>query len=96
MQDIGMDARDQNFFIIGPVEYADPAALREIARGAPQKIVQQFGRAGMLEAEHLTSLRVDPGHYMPDGSIFSRCVHCLENQQNRISVRCVVKLLLGA
>ena len=46
-----MDARDQDLFVIGPVKNADPAAFREITRGAPQKVVQQFGRAGMLEAE---------------------------------------------
>jgi hypothetical protein len=35
-----MHPRDQNLFIIGPVEDTDPAALREITRGAPQKIVK--------------------------------------------------------
>ena len=69
-QNLGMDARDQNLFVIGAVKDADPAALREIACGPPQKIVQQFGRAWMLEAEHLTPLRVDPGHHMLDGTIF--------------------------
>jgi hypothetical protein len=91
-----VDARDQDLFVIRSVKDADPATLRQITRGAPQEIVQQFGRAGMLETEHLASLRVNPGHYMPDCTVFSRRIHRLENQQDCVSVRCVVKLLLRA
>ena len=43
-QDLRMHADDQHFFVIGPVEDADAPALRQIARGAPQKVVLQFGR----------------------------------------------------
>ena len=91
-----MHAGDQHLLVIGAVEDADPPAFRQIARGAPQKIVLQFDGAGMLEAEDLAALRVDPGHHMPDGAVLSRRIHRLENQQDRIAVGCVVKLLLRA
>ena len=63
---------------------------------APEKIVLQFGGAGVLEAEHLTALRIDPGHHVPDRAVLARRVHRLKNQQNRMTVGRVVKLLLRA
>ena len=48
----------------------------------------------MLEAEYLAALRVDPGHHMLDGAIFPRRIHRLENQQHRVAVGGVEKLLL--
>ena len=89
-----MHADDQHFLVIGTVEDADPSAFRQIARGAPEKIVLQFGGAGMLEAEHLAALRVDAGHHMPDGAVFSRRIHRLKDQQDGIAVGRVEQLLL--
>ena len=50
--------------------------------------------AGMLEAEHLAALRIDPGHHMLDGAVFSRRIHRLKDQQDGIAIGCVKKLLL--
>ena len=69
-------------------------AFRQIACGAPEKIVFQFGRAGMLEAEHLAALGVDAGHDVPDGAVFSRRIHRLKDQQDGIAIGRVEKLLL--
>ena len=55
-----MHADDQHLFVIRSVEDADPSALRQLTSTAPEKIVLQFGGAGMLEAEDLAALRVDP------------------------------------
>ena len=93
-KNLGMHAHDQHFLVIGSVEDADPPAFRQIARGAPEKIVFQFGGAGMFEAEHLAALRVDPGHHVPDGAVFSRRIHRLEDQQDGMAVGRVEKLLL--
>ena len=87
-------ADDQHLLVIGSVENADPPAFRQIAGGAPEKIVLQFGGAGMLEAEYLAALRVDPGHDVLDGAVFSRRIHRLKDQQDGIAVGCVEKLLL--
>ena len=95
-KNLGMNADDQDFLVIGSVEDADPSASLQIARGAPEKIVFQFGGAGMLEAEHLAALRIDPGHHMPDGAVLARGVHGLKDQQDRMAVVGIEKLLLRA
>ena len=65
-------------------------------RGAPEKIVLQFRRARMLEAEHLAALRIDPGHHVLDGAVFACRIHRLKDQQDGIAVGCVEKLLQRA
>jgi hypothetical protein len=72
---------NQHFLVVGAVENADSSALGQIARGAPKKIVLQFSRARMLEAEYLAALRVDPRHDVLDRPVLSRRVHGLKNQQ---------------
>ena len=91
-----MDPDDQHLLIVGSVEDADPPAFREITGGTPEKIVLQFGGAGVLEAEYLAALRVDPGHHVLDGAIFSCCVHRLKDQKDRIAIGRVKKLLQRA
>src|SRR5580658_1394472 len=63
-QNFGMHLGDQHFLIVGTVENPYPSALRQVARGAPKKIVLQLGGAGMLEAEYLTTLRIDSRHHV--------------------------------
>ena len=81
-----MHTHDQHLLVIGSIKDADPSPFRKIACGAPEKIVLQFGGAGMFETEDLTALRVDPGHHMPDGTVFSGGIHRLKDQQNRVAV----------
>jgi hypothetical protein len=50
----------------------------------------------MFEAEYLAPLRVDPGHHMLGGTVFSRRIHRLKDQQDGIAIRCVEKLLQRA
>lgn len=52
----------------------------------------KFARAGMLDAEHLAALRIDTEHDVPDGAIFSRCIHRLKDQQHGVAVVSVKKL----
>ena len=35
LQDLRMHSRDEDFFVVGPVEDADPSALRETGGGSP-------------------------------------------------------------
>jgi len=88
-----MDADDQNLFIIGSIENADPTALRQIASRSPEKIMLRFGGAGMFEAEDLATLGVHAGHHVADGSVLSRRVHRLKNQQDGVTVGRIEKLL---
>ena len=85
-QKFGVYAEDQHLLVIGPVEDADPPPFRQIARGPPQKIVLQFNTAGMFEAEYLATLGVHAGHHVSDRTVFSSCIHRLENQQDRVAV----------
>ena len=88
-----MHPNDQHFLIIGPVEDADAAAFRQRAGGAPEKVVLQFRRTRMFEAEHLAALRIDAGHHVPDGAVLPGRVHGLKNQQHRIAVGRIEKPL---
>jgi hypothetical protein len=47
----------------------------------------------LFEAEDFTSLWIDPGHDVPNGAIFAGSVHALEDEQERMAVGCIVKLL---
>ena len=89
-----MHADDQHLLVVGSVENADLPACRQIARGAPEKIVFQFSGAGMFEAEHLAALRIDAGHHVPDGAVLSCRIHRLKDQQDGIAIGRVEKLLL--
>ena len=89
-----MHPDDQHLLIIGSVEDADPPAFRQVARGAPEKIVLQLRGAGVLETEDLAALRVDPGHHVLDGAIFSRRIHRLKDQQDGMAIGRIKKLLL--
>ena len=95
-QNLRMHPNDQHFLVIGTVEDADAAAFRQTLGGAPQKIVLQFRSTGMFETEHLAALGIDAGHHVPDGAVLAGGVHRLKNQQHRIAVGRVVKMLQRA
>jgi len=63
------------------------------ARGTPKEIMLQFLGAWLLETDNLATCKIDPGHHVPNGAIFSCSVHALEDQQQRMTVRSKVKLL---
>ena len=56
---------------------------------------QLFG-ARLFEAEDLAALRIDSGHDVADGAASAGAVHSLKDQQQRITVGGVVKLLQRA
>ena len=56
----------------------------------------QLVGARLFETENLAALRIDPGHDVPDGAVLAASVHPLKNQQQRIAVGRVVKLLQRA
>jgi hypothetical protein len=53
----------------------------------------QLASARMFEAGNFATLWIDPGHDVPDSAVLAGGVHPLKNQQQRIAVGCVVKLL---
>src|SRR6266568_9455084 len=72
LQKFGMDAHNQYFLIIGAVENADLAALGQVARGAPKKVMIELSAAGMFEAGDLTPLRINARHDMADRPVLAR------------------------
>ena len=48
VENVVMHADDEHFLIIGSVKNADAPAFGQITRRAPEKIVFQFGGAGMF------------------------------------------------
>src|ERR1035437_1877350 len=88
-----MHTDNQYLLIVGSVKDSDPTAFRQTLGCAPQKIVFQFRSTWMFETEYLTALGIDAGHHMLDSPILSGRVHPLKNQQYRIAVGCVMKLL---
>ncbi len=56
----------------------------------------QFLDTRLLEAEHLAAFRIDPGHDMPNGSIFAGAIHSLEDQEQGMPIGGVVKILQRA
>src|SRR5450830_1100612 len=59
VEDLWMNARDQNLLIVGSVEDTYASTFRQIAGSTPEKIVLQFGTTGMFEAQHLAALRIN-------------------------------------
>jgi hypothetical protein len=90
---VPVHAHDQHFVVVRAVEDADAPALGQLARGAPQEIVLEFGHARVLEAEHLAALWVDARHHVLDRAVLARGVHGLEDQQHGVAVGGVEQLL---
>ena len=52
--------------------------------------------ARLFETGNLAAFRIDPGHDVPDGAVLAGSVHPLKNEQQRVAVGRVVKLLQPA
>jgi hypothetical protein len=89
-----MNAQNQNFFVIGSIENPDSPPLRQGASSAPEKIVFEFFRAGLFEAEDLATGGIGSGEDVLDGSILAGGVHTLENKEQRVTVVRIKKALI--
>ena len=85
VQNLSVDASDEHLFVIGAIEDADLSARGQIAYGAPQEVMIQFLPCWLFETVNFTTLRINPGHHMFDGAVFSRRVHRLKDQKNCIA-----------
>ena len=88
-----MHSNNQYLLVVGTVEDADPAALGEATRRAPEKVMLQLFGTGLLETEDFAAFRIDAGQDVPDGAVLAGAVHALEDQQQRIVVGRIVKAL---
>src|SRR6476659_7007244 len=80
VQPLWMHLHHQYVFIIAAVEDTDAAALRESLHVTPEKVVVEFLRRRLLEAEHLTALWIHARHDVTNGAVLAGGVHCLKNQ----------------
>src|SRR5579872_4444978 len=76
-----MDSNDKDILVIRTVEDTDAASFRKTASSAPEKIVFKFLGARLLETVNLATLRIDPGHDVPDRAILAGTVHPLKDKQ---------------
>src|SRR5262249_40333612 len=84
---------DEHVLVVGAVENADPAALRQAPHVAPQEVVVQLLGRGLFEAEYLAALGVHARHDVLDRPVLAGRVHRLEDNQHGIPVVRVQKLL---
>jgi hypothetical protein len=88
-----MHPNDENLLIVGTIEDGDPSAFGKPVRRAPEKIMFQFLGAWLFKTENVAALGIDPGHDVTDGAVLAGGVYPLKDQQQRIAVGCIVKLL---
>jgi hypothetical protein len=81
-ENLGVHPHHEHFLVVGTVEDADAAALRQAARGAPEEVVVELFAARGLERVHLAALRIDPRHHVLDRAVLAGGVHRLEDQQH--------------
>ena len=79
-----MNANDEDFFVIRPVEDGDSASFRGSPSRSPEKVVQPFLFGWCLETEYVDSLGIDAGHHVLDGAVLARRVEGLKNNDDRI------------
>ena len=77
----GMNADDEDFLVVGAVEDADFAAFGDDFVITPEIVVVQFFNAGRFEGMDLATLRIDAGHDVLDGAVFTGGVHRLKDEQ---------------
>ena len=90
---LGMDPDDEHLLVVGAVEDADPAALGEATRRAPEEVVVELLVGGRLERVHLDALRIHPRHDVLDRAVLPGGVHALEDQEQRPAILGVELLL---
>ena len=77
-----MYAHHEHLLVVGAVEDADLATLREALRVAPQEIVIELLGRWHLEAVHRDALRVHPAHHVADRAVLSGGVQRLQHHQH--------------
>jgi len=89
-----MHPDNEHLLIVGTIEDADPASLRQAGSCAKENHAAVFG-AGLFETEDLTTWGFDSRQDVPDGAVLPGGVHPLEDEQQRIVIGRVVKALQG-
>jgi hypothetical protein len=88
-----VDARREDVFVVRTVEDADHAAWRDLGMDAPEEVVTGFEWSGDLEGGDVAALGVDAGEDVADGSVFTRGVHALQDDEQGFGLTGVEDIL---
>ena len=94
-EQFGVDAHDEDVFVIAAVEDADVAAIGKDLEAAPEIIVIELLGRGSLKGIDLAALWVDAGHDVFDNAVLAGGVHGLEDEEQRpfvVGVEAVLEL----
>src|SRR5204862_8177943 len=81
LQNSGVNADDQNLFVMRAVEDANLAAFGQRLLTSPKEIViELFGRR-LFERHDMTALRINSAHHVLDGAVLAGRIHRLEDYQ---------------
>jgi hypothetical protein len=95
-QQVLVDAHDQDLLVPRAVEDADPPALRQVPRVAPEEVVVELLGRRRFEGRDLAARRVHAREDVLDRRVLARGVHRLEEQEHRPAVlRVELSLQLG-
>src|SRR6516165_1237126 len=89
-----MHAHNEDLLIVRSIKDPDPSPLGQALEVAPEKIVVEILRRGLLERENLTALRIYSRHDVFDGAVLAGRVHRLEHEQQRPAILGVEHVLL--
>jgi hypothetical protein len=81
VQDIFVHSHDEDFLIVGSIENPDTPPFGQALEVAPEKVVVEVLRRGLLEREDLAALWIYSRHDVLDGSVLAGGVHRLENEE---------------
>ena len=82
----GVHLHHQEFFVVGPVEDTNLSSPWEFESSPPEKVMVDLTLIWYTKRGDPASLRVHPGHHVPDNPILPCGVHSLKDDQDRIVV----------
>ena len=88
LEDLRVDAHDEDVLVVRPVEDRDLAARRQLLRVAPEVVVVELLRRRRPEAVDDDALRVHAAHHVPDRAVLAARVERLEHHEHAVGVLC--------
>src|ERR1700730_13390835 len=77
-----MHLHDEDLFVVGSIEDADPAAFWESTLIAPEEVVIELLGGGLLEVMDVHAFGVETTHDMLDRAVLAGRVEALEDEQH--------------
>src|SRR5262249_4525353 len=94
LEDLRMDADDENLLVVRAVEDRDLPACREALRVTPEKVVVDLLRGRLAEAVDDDALGIDAAHHVTDRAVLATGVERLKRHEEPVRVLCRESLLV--